>query len=136
MAKIMKQIARFRLSDHVNIKLFILMLSGFVFLAFAISAMIIIMNIRDRKAAEADLAEQSSFVRSLDSSLASLQLSDFIFPEQVGQRQTEPHLQREHQKSWSREEIERYWIELDDTGIADISEHNRELVDSLMDTIP
>ena len=136
MAKILKQIARFRMGDHVNVRFFILMMAGFLFLSFAIPSIIIILNLRDRQAVEESLAEQSNFVRSLDSSLESLKLGDFMFSEQENMKQTQPHLQREPKKGWTREEIERYWIELDDTGVADLSEHNRDLIDSLMEKIP
>ncbi|MDC7224802.1 MAG: hypothetical protein PQJ60_13735 [Spirochaetales bacterium] len=136
MAKFFDKLRAFHPGDHVNMRAFLLMLSGFVFLAFLISLSIIFVNLRNRKLAEDKVREQSSFMSSLDSSLDILRTGDFVFPEQENLKQTGPHLQREPKDSWSDEEVERYWIDPAETGIGEIGDHNRELVEKMMEAIP
>lgn len=136
MAKLMKRIARFDPAKYVNMKLFIIVMAGFVFLSFAISLLIIMVNLQDRKEVEAEAREQASFVQALSDSSDSLSLDDFVFPEQDRFKRTEPFLQREPPKRWDREEIEKYWIDREETGIGEISRYNREMIESMLEDIP
>ncbi|MDC7219751.1 MAG: hypothetical protein PQJ59_07415 [Spirochaetales bacterium] len=136
MARFTDKIKAFHIGDFVNMKAFLLMLVGFLFLSLVISFAIIFVTLRNRQIVEAQVAEQSSFVDALDSSLDVLRTGDFVFPEQDDFRQTQPHMQREPQDSWSEEEVERYWIDPSDTGIGEISEYNRALVEEMLEDVP
>ena len=136
MSNFMKKVRSFHVGDYVNMRAFLLVMVCFLMLTLLITLGIVFFSLRNRKIAEDTIEQQNSFVNSLDSSLDLLRPGDFIFPEQENLKQTEPHLQREPQRSWSSEEIDRYWIDPADTGIGEISEHNRALVEEMLERVP
>ncbi len=136
MANIREKIRSFHPGDFINMKAFLLVMVSFLMLTLLISVSIIFFSMRNRKIAEDTIQQQNSFVHSLDRSLDDLTAGDFIFPEQENLKQTQPHLQREPQRNWSSEEIERYWVDPADTGIGEISEHNHSLVEEMLGRVP
>jgi sensor histidine kinase YesM len=136
MAELKDKIRAFHPGDYVNMKIYLLMFVGFLMITLIISSSIVFFSLRNRHKAEETIREKSSFVNSLDSSLDLLRTGDFVFPEQENLKQTQPHFQREPQDSWSEEEMARYWIDPSETGLGDISEHNRSLVEDMLGMVP
>ncbi len=136
MAKFLDRIKSFQIRDYVNMKAFLLVMFGFLVITLFISASIVLLSLQSRRKAEESVREQSSFVESLDSSLDLFRTGDFIFPEQEDLKIDTPFFQREPQDRWSSEDIDRYWIAPEDSGIGEIGEHNRALIEEMLDRVP
>jgi len=136
MAGIFDRIKSFHIRDYVNMKAFLLVMFGFFMLTLIISSSIILVSLQNRHKAEETVREQSSFVKSLGSSLDLLRTGDFLFPEQESLKRTTPFLQREPRDEWTPDEVDRYWIDPEDTGIGEIGAHNRAMIEEMLDRIP
>lgn len=136
MGKLRDKLGNFSLAELVDIKALILMFVGFFLLTCIIVFLIVFISLRNRNIAQENLAEQSAFVNSLNLSQETLRVGDFIMPEQINTRQTSPYLQREPKRVWEQSEIDKYWIDLRDTGVGEISKHNHDLIESLLQEVP
>ncbi|MDA3850395.1 MAG: hypothetical protein PF447_03905 [Spirochaetaceae bacterium] len=130
MAKAKKK--KFKISDYVDPFYLKVMMGAFLFISILSSSLIFVTQRRESKQIEVERLERESFQRGLSQAFNNLSLSDFIFPEQYGFLRNPLHLQREPTTRWTEDEVQRLWIPIEDTGIEDLTQQNRDLLKSLL----
>lgn len=122
----------FKISDYVD-PLYLKVLAGAVLFMSLLSVSLIFFTQRkEARRIEAERLELEAFQQGLSQALNNLTLSDFILPEQYDFLNNSLHLQREPKSRWSQEEVDRLWIPIEDTGIEDITQQNRDLLREML----
>lgn len=127
-----KKGSSFRISDYID-PLYIRVFIGLVIVMSLVSSTLIIVGqVKTNRAMEEEAREMQAFQTGINQALNLLSLSDFVFPEQFARERNQIYLQREPHTYWTEEEVERYWIPIEDTGLEDITEENRNLLKDLL----
>lgn len=123
----------FKISDYVD-PLYIKLLVGIVVLMSLISGSLIVLGqLKERKAIEEEQEEMMAFQEGLDKAFSLLTLSDFMLPEQYGKPGHQIYLQRNRHSLWTQEEVDRMWIPIEETGLENLTEQNHQLIDKLLE---
>lgn len=105
-------------------------------LTFLIVGFIVITTMLDRKEAEAEFQEQLSIEDAIADQLNSPALKDFYFEQQFEDPELELILGRTPKDKWGEEEIERFWIPVEEMELEKLQERNRKIMEGKLDGIP
>jgi len=128
-----KKLFPFKISELID-PLYLKLLIGVVVLMSLISgSLIVIDQLKERRALEKEQLEIQAFQEGLDRAFSLLTLSDFMLPEQFGTPGNQIYLQRERHSLWTQEEVDRMWIPVEETGLQNLTEENHRLIDTLLE---
>lgn len=126
----------FKITDHVD-PLYLKVLAGAIlFMSLMAATLIVVTQLREQKALAEEQEQMLAFQQGLNQVFNHLTLSDFIFPEQYGGEYPQIYLQREPRDQWTAEEIEQYWIPIEETGLEDLTQQNRDLITDILEEGP
>jgi len=125
-----------KITEYVDPLYLKVMIGTVIFMCMIAVSLIIINGMKERKQAIQEYQEMMAFQEGLNKAFSLLTINDFIFPEQYGRASNQIYLQREPKSFWTEEEIERNWISIEDTGLKDLTEQNKQLILELLEGSP
>lgn len=139
MPKFLDQLKSFSLKEWVDKlvdkRILVLIIISAIVISGLIISLIALGISKDNKEIQALIDEEKRMDELVGAGSSIPTADDFIFPEECNiPIQTITPLRKIH-KSWSEEEIEPYWIDIDDIDMSDFSEKNRALVESMLDLV-
>lgn len=126
----------FKISDHVDTRFLLLAVGGLVTIGVIISLVIIFTGVKKNRLFESEALQMAEFNRQIDQSIDALVVTDFVMPEQFETRRVDLYSLREKRESWNQDDVDKEWISIENTELADISGYNKKLLIEMLSEVP
>jgi hypothetical protein len=125
-----------RIREILDTRLARLIVVVTLLVTFAIVFFIVFRSLSRTKAIREEMRREEAFGEQLFDQAARLDISEYIFPEEYNMTDREFYPAREPREKWTREEVDRYWLELTEEDVSGISDINRDMIWSDLEGVP